>query len=194
MQTNKCLETCRFSNLFWDALDPFYMRMSEMCVIIWRRSWSHRVKCVYDMEHRNPCFFACWRAQARGCLLFTAVSSLSEPEKLALGRDTPHCSAWTLMLGLSSHSVWNRLGCFTKSQVWKGPQGSWSSNPPPQGGPPAPTFNTSPGCPGPHPTWPWTPPGMDGGIHNLSGQLFQHLTTPIIKNFPLTSNLNLLLL
>ena len=29
------------------------------------------------------------------------------------------------------------------------------------------------------------------GIHNLSGQLFQHLTTLIVKNFPLTSNLNL---
>jgi len=42
---------------------------------------------------------------------------------------------------------------------WKGPQGSWSSNPPPQAGPPTSTFNTRPGCPGPHPTWPWTPPG-----------------------------------
>ena len=30
----------------------------------------------------------------------------------------------------------------------------------PQAGPPASTFNTRPGCPGPHPTWPWTPPGM----------------------------------
>ena len=29
------------------------------------------------------------------------------------------------------------------------------------------------------------------GIHNLSEQLFQHLTTLIVKNFPLTSNLNL---
>ena len=29
------------------------------------------------------------------------------------------------------------------------------------------------------------------GIHSLSGQLFQHLTTLIVKNFPLTSNLNL---
>ena len=29
------------------------------------------------------------------------------------------------------------------------------------------------------------------GIHSLSGQLFQHLTTLIAKNFPLTSNLNL---
>ena len=32
------------------------------------------------------------------------------------------------------------------------------------------------------------------GIHNLSGQLFQHLTTVIVKNFPLTSKLNLFLL
>ena len=32
------------------------------------------------------------------------------------------------------------------------------------------------------------------GIHSLSGQLFQHLTTLIVKNFPLTSKLNLSLL
>jgi len=30
------------------------------------------------------------------------------------------------------------------------------------------------------------------GIHNLSGSLCQHLTTVSVKNFPLTSNLNLL--
>ena len=29
------------------------------------------------------------------------------------------------------------------------------------------------------------------GIHSLSGQLFQHLTTLKVKSFPLTSNLNL---
>ena len=29
------------------------------------------------------------------------------------------------------------------------------------------------------------------GIYSLSGQLFQHLTTLSVKNFPLTSNLNL---
>ena len=29
------------------------------------------------------------------------------------------------------------------------------------------------------------------GIHSLSGQLFQHLTTLIVKNFPLISNINL---
>ena len=29
------------------------------------------------------------------------------------------------------------------------------------------------------------------GIHSLSGQLFQHLTTLTVKNFPLTSNLSL---
>ena len=34
--------------------------------------------------------------------------------------------------------------------------------PPLQAGPPTSTFKTSPGCPGPHPTWPWTPPGIDG--------------------------------
>jgi len=30
----------------------------------------------------------------------------------------------------------------------------------PQAGPPTSTCNTRPGCPGPHPPWPWTPPGM----------------------------------
>ena len=30
------------------------------------------------------------------------------------------------------------------------------------------------------------------GIHSLSEQLFQHLTTLIVKNLPLTSNVNLL--
>jgi len=29
------------------------------------------------------------------------------------------------------------------------------------------------------------------GIHSLSGQLFQHLITLIVENFPLTPNLNL---
>ena len=32
--------------------------------------------------------------------------------------------------------------------------------PPPQAGPPTSTFNIRTGCPGPHPTWPWTQPGM----------------------------------
>ena len=31
---------------------------------------------------------------------------------------------------------------------------------PPQAGPSTSTFNPRPGCPGPHLTWPWTPPGM----------------------------------
>ena len=45
---------------------------------------------------------------------------------------------------------------------WKGPQGSSSSNPPPQAGPPTSPFHTSPGCPGPHSTWPSTPSRLDG--------------------------------
>jgi len=43
------------------------------------------------------------------------------------------------------------------------------------------------GCPGPHPTWPWAPPGM--GHHRFSGQRCQHLTVTWGKNFFLTSNL-----
>jgi len=45
-------------------------------------------------------------------------------------------------------------------------------------------------CPGPHPTWPWMPPGM--GHHSFSGQLWQSLTALQVKNFFLTSNLNFL--
>ena len=60
-------------------------------------------------------------------------------------------------------------------------------NPLLQAGPPTSTFNTRPGCP--------IQPGLEHlqgwGIHNLSEQLFQHLTALIVKNFPLTSNLNL---
>ena len=61
---------------------------------------------------------------------------------------------------------------------WKGPQGSWSSNPPPKAGPPTSTFNTRPGCPGPHPTWPWTPPGME---HQGWGSHLSLLLLPVIS-------------
>jgi len=39
---------------------------------------------------------------------------------------------------------------------------------------------TSSGCPGPHPTWPWAPPGM--GHHSFSGQLGQRLIALWVKN------------
>ena len=42
--------------------------------------------------------------------------------------------------------------CYESSQngsVWKGPQGSWSSNPPPHTGPPTSTLNTRPAAQGP---------------------------------------------
>ena len=43
---------------------------------------------------------------------------------------------------------------------WKGPEGTSCCNPLPQAGLPTAISNTRPGCPGPHPTRPWTPPGM----------------------------------
>ena len=46
-----------------------------------------------------------------------------------------------------------------------------------------------PTSPGPHPTWPWAPPGM--GYHSFSGQLCQRYTTFTVKNFHLSSILNL---
>jgi len=39
---------------------------------------------------------------------------------------------------------------------------------PPEAGPATSTFNTKPGCPGPHPTWPEHLQGW--GTHSLSGQ------------------------
>jgi len=42
----------------------------------------------------------------------------------------------------------------------EGTQGSSGSNPPPQAGPPAFRSGTRPGCPGLHPSWSSTPPGM----------------------------------
>ena len=64
-----------------------------------------------------------------------------------------------------------------------------SPTPLPQAGPLTSTCNTRPGCPGPHPTWPWT--SRDGASTTSLDSLFQHLTTLIEKNFPLTFNLNL---
>jgi len=50
---------------------------------------------------------------------------------------------------------------------WPGLEGIMNLQPPCRAGPPTSPF-TRPGCPGPHPTWPWAPPGT--GIYNLSGQ------------------------
>ena len=52
-----------------------------------------------------------------------------------------------------NHTEWPRLE-WTLSII--------STTFPPQAGSPTSTFHTRPGCPGPHPTWPSTPPGMDG--------------------------------
>jgi len=49
-----------------------------------------------------------------------------------------------------------------------------------QAEPPTSTLNTRPGCPGPHPTWPWTPPGV-GAFTTSLGSVFQHLTTLLVK-------------
>ena len=55
-----------------------------------------------------------------------------------------------------------------------------------QAGPPTFTFNTRPGCPGPHPNLALNTSRDGRGIYSLSGQLFQHLTTLILSNFPLS--------
>ena len=67
-----------------------------------------------------------------------------------------------LLISLSFINISNRTYKITESQNaldWKGPQRSSSSSKLPQVGPPNSTFNTIPGCPGPHPAWSWTPPG-----------------------------------
>jgi len=67
---------------------------------------------------------------------------------------------------------------------------------PPQAGPPTSTCNTSPGCPGPHPTWPWTPPGMDGastaslGSCSSTSPLSECRTSPDIQSNPSFLELN----
>ena len=51
------------------------------------------------------------------------------------------------------------------------------------------TSHTRPGCPKPHPTWPWALRGME---HSLSlGRLLKWLTTLWVNNFFLISILNL---
>ena len=49
--------------------------------------------------------------------------------------------------------------------AWKKPQWSFSSNPLLWQGYQPPRSGTSAGCPGPHPTWPWTPPGRGHPQH-----------------------------
>ncbi len=46
-----------------------------------------------------------------------------------------------------------------------------------------PTSHSSPGCPGPHPAWPPTPPGMDGASQPLWAAV-QPLTALPAHNFP----------
>ena len=67
---------------------------------------------------------------------------------------------WGLFFCCSVLFEWRWTHRITEWLGWRGPQGSQSSNLLLHAGPPTSTFNSSPGCPGPHPTWPWTPPGM----------------------------------
>jgi len=53
--------------------------------------------------------------------------------------------------------------------------------PPLQAGPPTSAFNTRPGCPGLHPSWPWTPPGMG---HPQPLWAACSSTSPLCKELP----------
>lgn len=90
------------------------------------------------------------------------------------------CSQW-------SYSHWE----ITESHnglSWKGPCSPSSSRPLPWAGLPPAGW----GCPGPHSTRPREPPGM-GHMH-CTGKQCQGLSTLSVKNFCVTSILNLLLL
>jgi len=74
---------------------------------------------------------------------------------------------------------------------WKGPQGSWSSNHPAAGRATNLHISYQPRLPKATSNLALNTSRDGWGIHSLSGQLFQHLTTLTVKNFPLISNLNL---
>ena len=98
-------------------------------------------------QGRHPFTALCLKADFRGIV----VSCMLEQFICNWGRRFHYGDFSSVFI--ESYELQNDLG-------WKGPQGSRSSNP--QAGPATSTFNTRPGCPEPHPTWPWTPPGMDG--------------------------------
>ena len=84
---------------------------------------------------------------------------------------------------LQTFFPYDRITESQSSLGWKGSQ-SLSSSIPCRGWAP-----TSSGCPGPHPSWPWAPPGM--GQHSFSGQPYQRLTALWVKNFFLLAKPNL---
>uniref|UniRef100_A0A669PEJ8 Transmembrane protein 17B n=1 Tax=Phasianus colchicus TaxID=9054 RepID=A0A669PEJ8_PHACC len=168
------------------------------------------------MLYFNVCYFPCW-CLAEGMmlqlkynllpryyqlLLLAAflILTLAEGARLYLGyignlqekvRAGPVLHAGCpLCPGSESPSPPFLLECqFTESQNgegWKGPQGSSISNPLPHAGPPTSHLIPDQAAQGPIQS------GLEHlqgrGIHSLSGQLFQHLTTLSVKNFPLTSN------
>jgi len=85
-------------------------------------------------------------------------------------------------------------GRITESQNglgWKGPRGAWSSNPPTPCRATNLHVSYQPRLPRATSNLALNTSTYGRGIHSLSGQLIQHLTTLIVKNFPLISNLKL---
>ena len=125
----------------------------------------HGTVCHHDLHWVSKC----WSCSAHQ-VLKDSLLHCPDCHQVAMPENKPWSSPAVVLI-------------LSQNQGWKGPQASRSSNPLPHTGPPTSPFNTSPGCPGPHPT------GLehlrDGrGIHSLSGQLFQHLTALSVKNFP----------
>lgn len=82
-----------FSNLSWDILAPFHLGdLTEVQVfqrvVIRRRNWSHRVKCFFDVKHRNSCFLAGWRTQTMRHLFFHSSFIHQRVGKALLWADT----------------------------------------------------------------------------------------------------------
>jgi len=84
-------------------------------------------------------------------------------EKIKRKGIRPHICVWRVLCCLCARQPWTAASQNHRT-AWGGRdlKDHEAPTPPLQVGPPMPVSNSRPGCPGPHPTWPCTPPGMDG--------------------------------
>ena len=117
---------------------------------------------IKDKASRNPqsCPSSCFLQVALGSFTVCPMALSSAIHSPTL--HTEILSAQHVKQPNSSYRPsfkWNRIMESLYGLGWERPQGSSSFNPLLQAGPPISRFNTRPGYSGPHPTWPWTPPG-----------------------------------
>jgi len=96
-------------------------------------------------DSNSPCTFL-WAQKRRSGSLYSSL-----PHTLVAQSYPSPPSPFTLSSCSRKRTIESQNGL-----SWKGPQWSSRSNPLLCAGSP----NTSPGCPEPHPAWPWMPPGM----------------------------------